>query len=377
MRMASFLHSCATHLLPFAPVPRATSVFDTKPPEHSYKGQFDKRENAGARDQVLANASGPIRAVQGAVLDGFAQVPRLNARLTVQVRDGPGDLQDAVMRPRRKPEAGDGVFQQLFAFGRNDAVLSNHLRHHLRVCVSLLLAVEPLELSVARGDHALPYRSGILRRGGCPQFFVLHGGNFNVNINAIQQRSRDFRNVTLDHRWCAMAFTGGVAEVPARAGIHCRRQHEPRGKRHGYGGTRNGHSAVLKRLPHDLQNVSLKLWQFVQEQHAIVPQRDFARPRNRAATDQPCIANRMVRRTERARADQPPAVLQCPRNTVNARRFNGLLELHRGHEDRKSTRMNSSHRTLSYAAFCMKQKKKTSGVESLKKTKKQKKTKIK
>src|SRR5713101_9921665 len=98
MRMASFLHSCATHLLPFAPVPRATSVFDTKPPEHRYKRQFDKRENAGARDQVLANASGPIRAVQGPVLNRFAQVPRLNARPTVEGRDGPSDLQDAARR---------------------------------------------------------------------------------------------------------------------------------------------------------------------------------------------------------------------------------------------------------------------------------------
>src|SRR5260370_30793841 len=111
MRMASFLHSCATHLLPFAAVPGANSTFDTEPRERTYKRQFDKRENARARDQVLANASGPIRAVQGPVLNRFAQVPRLNARPTVQVRDGPSDLQDAVMRPRRKPEASDCVFE--------------------------------------------------------------------------------------------------------------------------------------------------------------------------------------------------------------------------------------------------------------------------
>src|SRR5207248_8279475 len=32
---------------------------------------------------------------------------------------------------------------------------------------------------------------------------------------------------------------------------------------------------------------------------------------------------------------------------------------HRGGEDRKSTRLNSSHRTISYAVFCLKKKKKT------------------
>src|SRR2546426_7595294 len=31
--------------------------------------------------------------------------------------------------------------------------------------------------------------------------------------------------------------------------------------------------------------------------------------------------------------------------------------LHRGHEDRKSTRLNSSHLVISYAVFCLKKKK--------------------
>src|SRR5258708_28789898 len=32
---------------------------------------------------------------------------------------------------------------------------------------------------------------------------------------------------------------------------------------------------------------------------------------------------------------------------------------HSGHEDRKSTRLNSSHQIISYAVFCLKKKKKT------------------
>src|SRR5207248_6908947 len=35
-----------------------------------------------------------------------------------------------------------------------------------------------------------------------------------------------------------------------------------------------------------------------------------------------------------------------------------LLELREGSLDRKSTRLNSSHRTISYAVFCLKKKKK-------------------
>src|SRR5437867_10736980 len=38
--------------------------------------------------------------------------------------------------------------------------------------------------------------------------------------------------------------------------------------------------------------------------------------------------------------------------------FSGLMKLAEKHADRKSTRLNSSHRTISYAVFCLKKKKK-------------------
>src|SRR5713101_3972549 len=41
-------------------------------------------------------------------------------------------------------------------------------------------------------------------------------------------------------------------------------------------------------------------------------------------------------------------------------------------EDRKSTRLNSSHMSISYAVFCLKKKKKTKTIPSLKKKKKKK-----
>src|SRR2546430_9186830 len=51
-----------------------------------------------------------------------------------------------------------------------------------------------------------------------------------------------------------------------------------------------------------------------------------------------------------SRAISPPADPSC--NTV-------LLEGSAGGEDRKSTRLNSSHSQISYAVFCLKKKKKT------------------
>src|SRR5207248_6762288 len=42
----------------------------------------------------------------------------------------------------------------------------------------------------------------------------------------------------------------------------------------------------------------------------------------------------------------------------NGRRGDMYVEAHEGIRDRKSTRLNSSHRTISYAVFCLKKKKK-------------------
>ena len=44
--------------------------------------------------------------------------------------------------------------------------------------------------------------------------------------------------------------------------------------------------AILKRLAHHFQDIALEFRQLVEEQHAIVPERNFARARNGAASDQ-------------------------------------------------------------------------------------------
>jgi hypothetical protein len=69
------------------------------------------------------------------------QKKRLNASPAIHVRNRARDLQNAVMRPRGKPQPRDRVFQQLFALGRNRAMLADHPRHHLRIRVSLFLVL--------------------------------------------------------------------------------------------------------------------------------------------------------------------------------------------------------------------------------------------
>lgn len=54
--------------------------------------------------------------------------------------------------------AAYGIFQQLFTLCRNRAMIANHFRHHLRVCVNLLPSAEPFHLPFPRRDHSHPHR---------------------------------------------------------------------------------------------------------------------------------------------------------------------------------------------------------------------------
>ena len=61
-----------------------------------------------ANPAAIGCESGPVGAVEGAVLDGFAQVLGLDAGRAFQVCDGAGDFQDAVVGTRRQPQALNG-----------------------------------------------------------------------------------------------------------------------------------------------------------------------------------------------------------------------------------------------------------------------------
>ena len=120
-----------------------------------------------------------------------------------------------------------------------------------------------------------------------------------------------------------------IAKKSARARIHRRRQHESRRETQRQRRPRDRHASILERLPHHFQHVALKFRQLIEKQHAVVPQRHFARPRHRSAANQSRIANRMVRRPERPRAHQPARIVQQPRDAVNPRRLNRLFQRHR------------------------------------------------
>ena len=68
----------------------------------------------------------------------------------------------------------------------------------------------------------------------------------------------------------------GVAEVAARARVHTRNEHERGRVLGGVACSADADDAVLERLSHHFQYRPWELWQFVEEEHAVVRQRNLA-----------------------------------------------------------------------------------------------------
>ena len=226
-------------------------------------------------------------------------------------------------------EASDGIFQEFFAVGGDGAVFADEARGHLGVGVGFLFGREASGLAIASGDDAGADGGGIFAGRRCAEFFVFYGRDFDMDVNAVEQRAGNFCDVALDHGRSAVTFAGGIAKVAAGAGIHCGGEHEARGKCDGRGGTGDSDRAVFERLAHDFEDVALKFGELIEEENAVVAERDFTRTRNCAAADEASIADGVMRRAVRARADKAAGVFECARDGMNARGFDGFFERHR------------------------------------------------
>ena len=124
-----------------------------------------------------------------------------------------------------------------------------------------------------------------------------------MQVDAIEQRPRHARAIAVDGLRQAAALAAIVAGPAARAGIHRGHELEARRVRRARTGARNNDGARLEGFAQHLQRVVAPLGQLVEEQHAVVRKRDFARARVGPAADQGDRAAGVVRRAEWT---QPP-----------------------------------------------------------------------
>ena len=88
----------------------------------------------------------------------------------------------------------------------------------------------------------------------------------------------------------------------------------------------------FERLTQHLQHRPLELRQLVQKQHAVVRERDLARPRVGAAADEAGVGDRVVRRAERPPRHESAPRVQQPADAVDLGRLQRLVGRERGQD---------------------------------------------
>ena len=134
----------------------------------------------------------------------------------------------------------------------------------------------------ARLDAASHVGRGLPKLGGT-QFLHPEGGGLDVQIDAIQQGTAYSGSIALHLRYGTTTFPGGISQITAWARVHGGNQHEVARESDLSCATGYRDFAFLQGLTKHLQGGTLEFRQFVEEEHAVVGQRDFSGPRNGSA----------------------------------------------------------------------------------------------
>ena len=247
-------------------------------------------------------SSSPVASVQSAVLDGFGDVRDGQMFGSFQVGDGARDLEDAIVGAGGETLLCMARSSRRSAVGTEFAVVAD-LPRASSARWRRSSRRTAWKRSAGRSRAAMTrLRISAEPSGGCAaaQLLILHGRNLDVDVDAVEQRPGDLRDVALDHRRRAHALARLVVEIAARTRIHGGDEHEAGGKAERHGGARDGDRVVFQRLAHHLQHVARKLGQLVQKEDAVVGQADLAGAGDDAAADQAGVGDGVVRRAEGA-----------------------------------------------------------------------------
>lgn len=182
-----------------------------------------------------------------------------DALLTGQVGDGARELEDAVVGPRREPQPLDRQLHEPLSFRVGLAVARDERDPHVSVGVNAGDSGEARALHSPGGfDSLADLNRRFSLRFFC-EFFPGKSRHLDVDVDAVEERTRDARAVALDQLGGAGARFRGVSQVAAGAGIHRRRQHEPGGEGKAGLGPADDDLPFLKRAPQGLQHVLAEL----------------------------------------------------------------------------------------------------------------------
>lgn len=166
----------------------------------------------------IAEGTGPARSIpvipiQTAILDRLGEVFGGHRLRPAQIGDSARHFEDAIMCPRRKSHPPHGHLEGSLARVIQPADFAQNVGWHMRVVESAAL------LNQSRLQDPCPHLGRGLARAFGPHLLVSHGGDFNMEVDAVQEGAADFTEVTLDFGAGAAALAGGVAAEAAAAGV--------------------------------------------------------------------------------------------------------------------------------------------------------------
>src|SRR5712692_7825415 len=182
-------------------------------------------------------------AVEAPVLDRLGHVGDAEGRFARKVGDGAGELQHAVVGARRKVKLGDRLLQQ-----RARLVLDGAEPLDVAGAEPGVVLALAFELSTSRPFDALPDLRRAFASACLHELVFAQRGHFDLDIDPVQQRSREPAAVARDLVGRAAAPAAEMSQIPARTGIHCADQLEARRILGLAGGARDGNAAGFERL---------------------------------------------------------------------------------------------------------------------------------
>src|SRR6266480_4807870 len=99
-------------------------------------------------------------------------------------------------------------------------------RRHARVAVYFRGIAETLLLNMTPANNALADGGRAFLSAFAGDVAIFDCGHFNVQIDSVEQRTRDALAISLDLERATAAFAFEIAKIAARTGIHCSNQHE-------------------------------------------------------------------------------------------------------------------------------------------------------
>ena len=200
---------------------------------------------------------------------------------------------------------------------------------HAGVGGGFSFASETRFLDGAGLQNAFKDRRGRFSRTATGEFLEGHCRRFDMDVDAIEERTGDAVAVALDLDTGAAALALRVAVKSARAGIHRGDENKFGRKCHGSSRTGYGHLAILDWLAHDLERGAFEFRQFIEEEDAVVGNADLARRWVCGSTEESDIADGVVRRAEGAFGNEGVRLVEQTTNAMDLGGFDRLIQSHR------------------------------------------------